>query len=122
MMVRYGFAVHTPRDHGFLLERLAHWNTAGDGRLAGISGKVPVCSAVCYVDSIVLHATGFEDIPKANTCPLRAADGARGPLIARDAWAEFGAPVSAAFQLKLIGNVLELAAKIGNAECFGGGY
>ena len=73
---------------------------------------------VSDVHRVILYADVFQHVFQAYAGPLRAADRARGPLVARGWWYELAAAVATALELQLVGVVFEFIFELANRQCY----
>ena len=109
-------AIHRPGDQSLRLHGLLDRHAAREHFFFRIAGYVDIIAIMAGIDSGRLHASLLQHVPQTNARPLRAADSAHRPLIARGAGVEECPAIAAAFQHQRQRHILEAALQLVNGQ------
>ena len=113
---RQVLSVQLEGDQRVLFHRLGDRYAARDRRLVGFAGQRRVGTVMAGVDRRGFEAGRLQHVGQAYAGPLRAAGAAVGPLVAARLGREERAPVAAAFQHELVGDVGKTAHQLADRE------
>ena len=109
-------AVDGPSDERFVLHRFFHRYAARNRVFARVAAQMRIRSVIGRVNRAGGDADRVQNIAQARAGPVGARNRARRPLIALRRRIVFGATVAAAFDLQVVGVMLEVALQVVDRE------